>query len=65
MLNENKETIVLDQIIGEETHKCFPEVILVLGGRVGDIIKEFKLEKKGKSEVKVSKILELSEFVDE
>lgn len=57
---ENKETIVLAGLIGEETHKCSIGVIMTLGRRVGDVIKGFVLEKKGKS-IKVEKIIEIED----
>lgn len=60
LLGNNKETIVLSEIIGEETHKCQLSAIEEVSGRVGDIIKSFKMEKKGKA-IKVSKIIELDE----
>lgn len=59
IMDDNKETIVLDEIAGDETHKCTSDVILQLGGKVGDVIKGFKLEKKGKAGVKVVKIINL------
>lgn len=59
IMNENNETVVLSEMVGEETHKCVPDVILQLGGRVGDVIKEFKLEKRGKIDAKVVKIIEI------
>lgn len=59
IMNKNNETIVLGEILGEETYKCVPDVILQLGGRVCDVIKEFELEKRGKIDVKVVKIIEI------
>ena len=60
VLGNNKETIVLNGVIGEETHKCQLSIIQELRGRVGDIIKDFKTEKKSRT-VKVSKIIEIDE----
>lgn len=58
IIDDNNETIVLDEVIGEETHKCVPDIILENGGKVGEVIKGFKLEKKGKA-VKVTNIIKL------
>lgn len=60
--DENKDTVALGGVIGEETHKCSPGVIMTLGRRVGDIIKDFVVEKKSKS-VKVEKIIEIEEII--
>lgn len=60
LMGSGSETIVLSEVIGEETHKCQLSVIEEVSGRVGDIIKGFKMEKKGKI-IKVSKIIELDE----
>lgn len=60
--DENKDTVALSGVIGEETHKCSPGVIMTLGRRVGDIIKDFVIEKKSKS-VKVEKIIEIEEII--
>lgn len=60
LMGSGNETIVLGEVIGEETHKCQPSIIQQLRGRVGDIIKDFKTEKKSKV-VKVSKIVEIEE----
>lgn len=60
LMGSGNETIVLSEVIGEETHKCQPSIIQQLRGRVGDIVKGFKMEKKGKA-IKVSKIIELDE----
>lgn len=58
ILGEDKETVVLSEVIGEETHKCQPAIIQQLSGRVGNVIKDFKTEKKSKV-VKVSEIIEV------
>lgn len=58
VLGNDKETIVLSGVIGEETHRCQPSIIQELHGRVGDVIKSFKIEKKGRL-VKVNKIIEI------
>jgi hypothetical protein len=58
VLGNNKETVVLKEVIGEETHKCQPAIIEALSGRVGDVVKGFKTEKKSRV-VKVSKVIEL------
>jgi hypothetical protein len=55
MLDENKEVIILDEMIGEEKHKCYPHIILQIGGKVGEVLKSFEIEQKGKS-IKVSKV---------
>lgn len=58
VLGNDKETIILSGVIGEEIHKCHPHIIQELRGRVGDVIKDFKTEKKGRL-VKVSQIVEI------
>ncbi len=59
MNDENKETVVLREVIGEETYKCTPSIIEELSGRVGEIIKGFVVERKGRI-VRVSKIVNLN-----
>lgn len=58
-LEEGKESILLEDVIGTETHKCQSNVILQIGGEVGKIIKGFKLEKTGKTTIKVTNIIKL------
>lgn len=58
-MNDDKEIVTLEEIVGEETYKCIPDVILKLGGRVGDVIKKFEIERKGKTDVKVIRISEI------
>ena len=58
------ESVELGKEIGEEIHKCKPELIAELAGNVGMIIKGFEVTLNGKSKKKVvvSKIIKLDEF---
>lgn len=56
MSNGNKEIVVLKEVMGDETHKCNTSVIEELSGKVGEVIKEFVVERKGKN-IKISKIV--------
>lgn len=58
MMNENNETIVLGEMVGEEIYRCYPSVIQKLSGRTGEIIKGFTVERKGKV-VRVDNIIDL------
>ena len=57
LLSDDNETIVLGEIIGEETHRCYPSIIQQVSGRTGEIIVGFDVERKGKL-VRVNKIKE-------
>lgn len=59
-ISDDKVTILFEDIIGEETHKAVPSVILNLTGRVGDIIKGFKTQQKSQA-VKIYQIIELTD----
>jgi hypothetical protein len=58
------ELIELIEDIGEEIHSCKPEVILLLVGQVGTIIKGFMCELVGdkKDKVKIVNIVYLKEY---
>lgn len=53
-LETGYESVELGKEIGEEIHKCKPEVILEIAGRVGMIIKGFGVVMTGR---KVKKIV--------
>lgn len=57
-MNEGKENVVLKEAMGDETYKCYPSVIEGLSGKVGEVIKGFVVERKGRN-VRVSKIMNL------
>lgn len=59
ILSDNKETIALRESIGDEIHKCTPSIIEELSGRVGEVIKGFAVERKGRI-VRVNKIVNLN-----
>lgn len=58
--NEDMENIVLRDVVGTETHKCTPNVILEMGGKVGEIIKGFTLDKINRT-VRVINIILMEE----
>lgn len=55
------ESVSLGKELGEEIHKCKPEIILELAGHVGIIIKGFEVSFVGKLKKKiiVNKIIKL------
>lgn len=55
--DNTKSNISLKEIIGTETHRATSDVIVELAGKTGEIIKNFIVEKTGKKNVKITKII--------
>jgi len=54
--NTDKLNITLKDIIGIETYKATPDVIMELAGKTGEVLIGFRLEKIGKTGVRITKI---------
>lgn len=53
---DNETTVLIENFMGFETYKATQDVILELSSKVGELIKEFKVQKSGK-DIKVNKII--------